>query len=115
MFPSTCGGRFALAVCALILVGVYPGAGEAQAGGEVHIGVGGPLTTGSATFGVEMRQAVDLAVAEKNASGGLLGAKIVVDVLDDQANATEGEKVAKNFCDGPALGIVGHVNSGVTI
>ena len=53
------------------------------AGSEIHIGVGGPLTTGSATFGVEMRQAVDLAVAEANASGGILGAKIVADAADD--------------------------------
>jgi branched-chain amino acid transport system substrate-binding protein len=109
--------RTLLAVSLLILIGLVeaPPALAQLSGQEIHIGVGGPLTTGSATFGVEMRQAVDLAVAEKNASGGLLGAKIVVDVLDDQANATEGEKVAKNFCDGPALGIVGHVNSGVTI
>src|SRR6516162_11684273 len=107
MFPSTCGGRFALAVCALILVGVYPGAGEAQAGGEVHIGIGGPLTTGSATFGVEMRQAVDLAVAERNAAGGLAGAKVVAIVLDDEASNPKGEAVAQQFCDDQAvLGVV---------
>ena len=85
------------------------------AGQEIHIGVGAPLTTGSASFGVEMRQAVDLAVDEKNAAGGVLGAKVVADVLDDKANNGEGESVAKSLCAGPALGVVGHVNSGVTI
>jgi branched-chain amino acid transport system substrate-binding protein len=86
------------------------------AGQDVRIGVGGPLTTGSATFGVEMRQAVDLAVAEKNAAGGILGAKIVADVADDEASAAKGASVARAFCDAPAtLGVVGHVNSGVTI
>src|SRR5260370_39482967 len=44
-------------------------------GHEIRIGVGGPLTTGSATFGVEMRQAVELAVAESNAAGGMAGAR----------------------------------------
>ena len=44
-------------------------------GQEIHIGVAGPLTTPSATFGVEMRQAVDLAIDERNAAGGVLGAK----------------------------------------
>jgi branched-chain amino acid transport system substrate-binding protein len=113
MFPSTCGERFALAVCAMIL-GVC--AGEAQAGGEVHIGIGGPLTTGSATFGVEMRQAVDLAVAEQNAAGGILGDKIVAVAIDDEAKEDKGKLVAKQFCDDAAnLGVVGHVNSGVTI
>jgi branched-chain amino acid transport system substrate-binding protein len=100
----------------LALVGLAPLSAAAQlAGQEIHIGVGGPLTTGSATFGVEMRQAVDLAVAEKNASGGILGAKLVADAEDDKANGAEGEKAAKSFCDGPALGVIGHVNSGVTI
>jgi branched-chain amino acid transport system substrate-binding protein len=117
MFPSTCGGRFTLAACALILVGGYPDAGEAQlTSSEVHIGIGGPLTTGSATFGVEMRQAVDLAVAEKNAAGGILGGKIVAVAIDDEAKEDKGKLVAKQFCDDAAnLGVVGHVNSGVTI
>src|SRR5450631_387620 len=89
----------------------------AQLGGsEIHIGIGGPLTTGSATFGVEMRQAVDLAVAEKNAAGGVLGAKIVAVAADDEASNQRGETVARQFCNDPAvLGVVGHVNSGVTI
>jgi branched-chain amino acid transport system substrate-binding protein len=92
-----------------------PPASAQLSGQDIHIGVGGPLTTGSATFGVEMRQAIDLAVAEKNAAGGVLGAKIVADALDDKADAGAGESVANAFCAGPALGIVGHVNSGVTI
>jgi branched-chain amino acid transport system substrate-binding protein len=63
-----------------------------------------------------MRQAIDLAVAEKNAAGGILGATIVTDVADDEANNQRGEAVAKTFCDLPEiLGVVGHVNSGVTV
>jgi branched-chain amino acid transport system substrate-binding protein len=86
------------------------------AGRDVKIGIGGPLTTGSATFGVEMRQAVDLAVAERNAADGLHGARVVAAALDDEASDPKGEAVAKAFCDDPAvLGVVGHVNSGVTI
>jgi branched-chain amino acid transport system substrate-binding protein len=86
------------------------------AGKEIHVGVGGPLTTGAATFGVEMRQAVELAVAERNAAGGLLGAKLVADALDDEASNAKGEGVAKTFCDqASVLGVIGHVNSGVTI
>jgi branched-chain amino acid transport system substrate-binding protein len=92
------------------------GASAQLSGQEIRIGVGGPLTTGSATFGVEMRQAVDLAVAEKNAAGGVLGAKIVAVAADDGADNQRGEAVARQFCDDPAvLSVVGHVNSGVTI
>jgi branched-chain amino acid transport system substrate-binding protein len=86
------------------------------AGREVHIGIGGPLTTGSATFGVEMRHAVDLAVEEKNAGGGILGATVLAIAVDDAANNDKGLAAAKQFCDDPLnLGVVGHVNSGVTI
>src|SRR5450631_4533923 len=92
------------------------GASAQLAGQEIRIGIGGPLTSGSATFGVEMRQAVDLAVAEKNAAGGVLGAKIVAVAADDEASNQRGETVARQFCNDPAvLGVVGHVNSGVTI
>jgi branched-chain amino acid transport system substrate-binding protein len=100
-----------------VLAVVAAGPACAQlAGQEIHIGVGGPLTTGSATFGVEMRQAVEIAVAEKNAGGGILGARIVAVAADDQADNQKGAAVAKGFCDDPAdLGVVGHVNSGVTI
>ena len=114
--------KFALArraIGGLILASLVVIASSAFAqlsGQEIYIGVGAPLTTGSATFGVEMRQAIDLAVAERNAVGGVLGAKIVVDVLDDEANNAKGEAVAKVFCENSAvLGVLGHVNSGVTI
>jgi branched-chain amino acid transport system substrate-binding protein len=86
------------------------------AGREIHIGIGGPLTTASATFGTEMRHAVDLAVEEKNAGGGILGAKVLAVAVDDEANNDKGAVAAKQFCDDPLnLGVVGHVNSGVTI
>lgn len=85
-------------------------------GQEIRIGVAGPLTTPSATFGVEMRQAVDLAIDERNAAGGLLGAKVVAEVIDDQADAEKGKAAAKALCDDPqVLAVVGHVNSGVML
>ena len=85
-------------------------------GQEVHIGVAGPLTTPSATFGVEMRQAVDLAIDERNAAGGVSGAKIVAEVIDDQADAEKGKAAAKTLCDDPrVLAVVGPVNSGVML
>jgi branched-chain amino acid transport system substrate-binding protein len=85
-------------------------------GQEVRIGIGGPLTTTSAGFGLEMRQAVDLAIDEANASEGWFGAKLVAVPLDDTADAQTGMAVARSFCDQPTvLGVVGHVNSGVAI
>src|SRR5258708_21976325 len=84
-------------------------------GQTIRIGIGGPLTTGSASFGLEMRKAVELAVADKNAAGGIGGAKLEAIALDDEANAQKGEAVAGTFCaTSHLLCVVGHVNSGVT-
>ena len=108
-------GAAALAAVAGLAAVTAPAMAQ-LAGKEIHIGIGGPLTSPSATFGVEMRQAVDLAIADQNAKGGILGAKIVGVALDDEASNAKGEAVAHSFCDDPAmLGVVGHVNSGVTI
>jgi branched-chain amino acid transport system substrate-binding protein len=83
---------------------------------SIKIGIGGPLTTTSAGFGVEMKQAVDLAVDERNAAGGVAGAEVLAIAVDDKADPEAGKAVAKGFCDDPAiLGVVGHVNSGVAI
>jgi branched-chain amino acid transport system substrate-binding protein len=49
---------------------------EDLTGQEIRIGVAGPLTTPSATFGVEMRQAVDLAIDERNGAGGVYAPRL---------------------------------------
>jgi branched-chain amino acid transport system substrate-binding protein len=103
-----------LALC--LIATKAPAATDLLAGQEIRIGIGGPLTTTSAGFGVEMRQAVELAVDEANASGGVLGAKIVAVPVDDAADPQKGILVAQGFCDqANVLGVVGHVNSGVAI
>src|SRR5262245_5928863 len=109
--------NLSLAALAMALSLMATTAAQAQlAGREIHIGIGGPLTTASATFGSEMRHAVDLAVEEKNAGGGILGAKVLAIAVDDEASNDKGAVAAKQFCDDPLnLGVVGHVNSGVTI
>ncbi|MGA2290723.1 branched-chain amino acid ABC transporter substrate-binding protein [Bradyrhizobium sp.] len=109
------GRRSAVALLLLAVAGAFPAAAQ-LAGKDVKIGIGGPLTTTSAGFGVEMKQAAELAIAERNDAGGIAGAKVVAIALDDRADAETGKAVATSFCDDPAiLGVVGHVNSGVAI
>jgi branched-chain amino acid transport system substrate-binding protein len=110
-------GALPLLVSLLVLPIAVAAPAAAQPGGrDVKIGIGGPLTTTSAGFGVEMKQAVELAVDERNDAGGVAGAKVTAVAVDDKADPETGEAVAKSFCDDPAiLGVVGHVNSGVAI
>ena len=109
------GCRGALPLLVLAVAVAVPAAAQLD-GKDIKIGIGGPLTTTSAGFGVEMKQAVELAVDERNDAGGVAGAKVVAIAVDDKADAETGKAVAKTFCDDPAiLGVVGHVNSGVAI
>ena len=106
-----------ISFCGLLTAALLATPAAAQLSGkEIHLGVGGPLTTSSASLGTEMRNAVELAIAEQNEKGGILGARVVATILDDGADPQKGETVAKAFCDDPALfAVVGHANSGVTI
>ena len=110
-------GALPLLVSLLVLPVAVAAPAAAQLGGrDVKIGIGGPLTTTSAGFGVEMKQAVELAVDERNDAGGVAGAKVTAVAVDDKADPETGKAVAKSFCNDPAiLGVVGHVNSGVAI
>src|SRR5438876_450059 len=91
-------------------------AGAQLAGRIIAIAVVGPLTGGAAPFGVEQKQAVELAVDEQNATGGILGAKVALVSGDDRADAGEAKVLAQQFCDDArVLGVVGHVNSGVSV
>jgi branched-chain amino acid transport system substrate-binding protein len=108
-----------LTVSILVVMTLAGAAGPASAqlaGQAVVIAVAGPLSGGGAGLGIEQKQAVELAVAEKNAAGGILGAQITLVAADDRADAAEGKAVAQRFCDDArVLGVIGHVNSGVSI
>src|SRR5580765_8140007 len=56
---------------------------------EILIGEVGSLTGSEATFGISTKNAVDLAIEEVNAKGGVLGKPVRVVVLDDQGKPDE--------------------------
>src|SRR5262249_23313122 len=82
----------------------------------IKIGIGAPLTGGAASFGVEMKNAVELAVDEQNAAGGGLGGRVETRAFDDEASDAKGRAGATLLCEDPrGLAVVGHVNSNVSI
>jgi branched-chain amino acid transport system substrate-binding protein len=94
---------------------VGPAAAQLQ-GQTIRIAIGAPLTGGAASFGIEMKNAVELALEEQNAGGGLLGARVEARVVDDEASDARGQAVATSLCGDPTvLAVVGHVNSNVSI
>ena len=84
----------------------------------VKIGVAGPLTGGIAHLGKDDENGVHLAIDEANAKKIKLGGKtvnFVMDSEDDQADPKLGPTIAQKFVDAKVAGVVGHLNSGVTI
>jgi len=84
----------------------------------VKIGHAGPLTGGIAHLGKDNENGVRLALDEANAKKLKVGGKTVKFELlseDDQADPKLGPTIAQKFADAKVAGVVGHLNSGVTI
>ena len=84
----------------------------------VKIGHAGPLTGGIAHLGKDDENGVRLAVDEATAKKMKIGGKTVKFEMmseDDQADPKMGPTIAQKFVDAKVAGVVGHLNSGVTI
>ena len=78
----------AVAVVAALAFSVFARAQE----GSIMIGSSIPLTGGVATFGQHSRWGSELAIAEANAKGGVLGRKLEIDFQDNRCNPAEAVK-----------------------
>jgi len=93
---------------------------KAPASGKVSVVIGSvaPLTGGIAHLGKDNENGARLAVEEANAAGTKIDGKdIQFDLIsfDDQADPKVGTTVAQKLVDTKVAGVVGHLNSGVTI
>ena len=101
-----------LTSCVLALVGCEkktsapaPAAGAAAAstgtpgvfGDTILLGEVGSLTGSEATFGISTRNAIELAINEVNAAGGVKGRKIEVRVYDNQSKPEEAAQAANRL------------------
>ena len=87
-------------------------------GGEIRIGHAGPTTGGIAHLGKDNENGAKLAIDEANQAGIKIGgqpAKFTLIAVDDQADPKVGTTVAQKLVDDKVAGVVGHLNSGVTI
>jgi len=95
-----------------------PAAAPADETVTVKIGSAGPLTGEIAHLGKDNDNGVRLAIDQANEKKIKLGGKTVkFEVLseDDQADPKLGPTIAQKLADAKAAGVVGHLNSGVTI
>jgi branched-chain amino acid transport system substrate-binding protein len=88
---------------------------SAPAGGSIRLGAAGPISGGSAAFGLQFKEGVEQAVADINRAGGILGQKVTLVIGDDRADPKDGVAVANRFVGDGVKIVIGHFNSGVTI
>jgi branched-chain amino acid transport system substrate-binding protein len=88
------------------------GAASAQ---DLTVGVAGPLTGQYATFGEQFKNGAELAVADINAAGGVLGKKIKMQMEDDACDPKQARAVAEKLVGAGVPFVNGHFCSGSSI
>jgi branched-chain amino acid transport system substrate-binding protein len=82
---------------------------------DISIGVAGPMTGGEATFGRQLRNGAEQAVADINAAGGVLGKKLKLEIGDDACDPKQARSVAEKFAGMRVPFVAGHYCSSSSI
>jgi branched-chain amino acid transport system substrate-binding protein len=88
-------------------------AGAANA--EITIATAGPMTGQYASFGEQMRRGAEMAVADLNAAGGVLGQQLKLQIGDDACDPKQAVAVANKFASDGVVFVAGHFCSGSSI
>ena len=77
-------------------------------GQDITVGVAGPMTGGEATFGRQMNNGAEMAVADINAAGGVLGKQLKLEVGDDACDPKQARSVGEKFAGMKVPFVAGH-------
>jgi len=100
---------------AVALAGVALAPVAQAASSDIVIGVEAPLTGSQANNGQDMLRGVKLAVAQANAKGGVMGRKVRIVELDDQADPNKAAAMVAKAKAAGVTAVVGPYNSSVGI
>src|SRR6201981_1980886 len=75
---------------------------------DITVAVAGPMTGGESAFGRQMKNGAEMAVADLNAAGGLLGKKLQLDVEDDACDPKQARSVAEKIGSAKIPFVAGH-------
>ena len=82
---------------------------------DMNVAVVGPLSGGYASFGEQMKAGAELAVADINAAGGVLGKKLKLTAADDACDPKQAVAVANKLAGDNVIFVAGHFCSGSSI
>jgi branched-chain amino acid transport system substrate-binding protein len=87
----------------------------AAARAEILIGMAGALTGPNAYQGEQQQQGVEMAVADLNAAGGILGQQLRLISVDDACDSGQAIAAAQRLVAAKVSFVVGHQCSGASI
>ena len=82
---------------------------------NVTIALAGPMTGNEAAFGRQMRNGAEMAVADLNAAGGILGKQLRLEISDDACDPKQARSVAEKIAGRNTPLVVGHYCSSSSI
>ena len=82
---------------------------------DIRVAAAGPMTAGQATFGRQMRDGAEQAVADINAAGGVLGKKLKLEIGDDACDPKQARSIAEKLSGMGVAVAVGHYCSSSSI
>lgn len=92
-----------------------PLAGCGEESNTTPVAVAGPITGQYASFGVQMKSGAELAVADINAAGGVLGKALELRIGDDACDPKQAVAVANQLSGSRVALVAGHYCSGSSI
>ena len=97
---------------ALVASVLFFGAAFAQ---DITIGVAGPMTQQYASFGTQLKNGAEMAVADINAAGGVLGKKLKLEIGDDACDPKQAKSIGEKFASMKVPFVAGHYCSSSSI
>ena len=79
--------------CSLVTLSCKQPASNSNDAGDIIVGEYGSLTGTTASYGISVKNGIDMAVADINEKGGVLGKRVRVIVEDDQGKPEEAQTV----------------------
>jgi branched-chain amino acid transport system substrate-binding protein len=90
----------------------FTGTASAQ---DISVGVAGPMTGQYASFGTQLKNGAEAAVADINAAGGVLGKKLKLEVGDDACDPKQARAIGEKFASAKMPFVAGHYCSSSSI
>ena len=105
--------RYMKGLVVAALAAMTMGCGEKQQ--DVIVGAAGPMSGGLAAFGEQLKRGAEMAVADINAQGGILGKKLKLEIGDDACDPKQAVAVANQMVTKKAVFVSGHFCSSSSI